>query len=93
MESWVGPVYLVIFFLLGGTSSILRTFWGRTSQMKHPVLQELGICAAFDCLIHCARQAPKWLFSPFYLLTEKRNEQTSSLKRLLDVEMELFRTN
>ena len=37
MESWVGPVYLVIFFLLGGTSSILRTFWGRTSQKKHPV--------------------------------------------------------
>ena len=40
MESWVGPVYLVIFFLLGGTSSILRTFWGRTSQMKHPVCRQ-----------------------------------------------------
>ena len=43
MESWVGPVYLVIFFLLGGTSSILRTFWGRTSQMKHPVSVEKKI--------------------------------------------------
>ena len=60
----VGPVYLVVFFLLGGgpvkwdtlyiaifdelsnfsvlggTSSILRTFLGRTSQKKHPVYHD-----------------------------------------------------
>ena len=24
-------------FLIGGTSSIFRTFWGRTSKKKHPV--------------------------------------------------------
>ena len=40
MESWVGPVYLVIFFLLGGTSSILRTFWA--GPVKKVTLYQAG---------------------------------------------------
>ena len=32
-----GTSVLSHFLLLGGTSSILRTFWGGTSRKKHPV--------------------------------------------------------
>ena len=37
VEILLFPMNLVIFSLLGGTSSILRTFLGGTSQKNHPV--------------------------------------------------------
>ena len=41
------PMNLVIFSLLGGTSSILTTFLGGTSQKNHPVEKSVKIRSLF----------------------------------------------
>ena len=63
-------VNLVIFSLLGGTSSILRTFLGGTSEKNHPVY---GTCHLFACLPWDLQLFPRLypLFLPWklYLLS------------------------
>ena len=49
VEILLSSVNLVIFSLLGGTSSILRTFLGGTSKKKHPVYTEERLSACELC--------------------------------------------
>ena len=46
-------VNVVIFSLLGGTSSILRTFLGGTSEKNHPVYQEFANISTISTQIIC----------------------------------------
>ena len=50
---WAGTSVLGHFFLLGGTSSILRIFLGGTSKKKHPVDLTIMIFRRSDQHVQC----------------------------------------